>query len=177
MSALTKWESAERARHAFQIYFENQISQLEVKINLKGLSKLPVEIRQIILNLSWPCPLHMTVVSMAEASNLQSLIVSHESTNRPFIFSGKGLYLTRITRAGVPYVSDISYVTSTELVWEGGPITEIVIASDGIGVIGINIKGCKATAAKCEQIRAEWYKSIVSLAEKPLDQITIHRKV
>jgi len=174
---LTEWESTERARHASQIYFENQILQLEKMINLYGLSKLLIEIRQIIINLSWPCKLHLAVVSRAEASNLQNLIISHESTNRRFVISDKSLYLTRIICAGVSYVSDVSYITSPELVWEGGPITKMLIYSDGVGITGIDIKGYKTKAAKCERVRSKWYKSIVFLAQKPLNQITIHQKV
>jgi hypothetical protein len=177
VSPLTKWECTERARHAFQIYFHEQIEELGVRLNLKGLHQLPVEILEHIINLSWPCRLHSTVVSIAEAANVQNSIISREPTNQLFIFSGKSVYLTRITLTGVSYVSDISYTTSRELIWKGGRVTGIVVGSDGIGITDIIMEGYKTTATKDQQIRAQWYKSIVPRAEESLDRITIHQKV
>jgi len=64
---------------------------------------------------------------MAEATELQNLIVPCGSTSRQFVLSGNKLYIQRITRAGVPYIADISYVTTPERVWESGLVTELMI--------------------------------------------------
>jgi hypothetical protein len=116
---------------------------------------------------------------MAEAANnnIRNPAISRELTNRLFSFSDNGVYLTRITFAGVSYVSDISSATSRELIWEGGPVTGIVVGSDGIGVTDIIMEGYKTTATKDRRIRAQWYKSIVPRAEEPMDRIAIQQKV
>jgi len=68
-------------------------------------------------------------------------------------------------------------MTTPELVWDGGPVTEMVIISDGIGIVDIDFKGCKTTAFKRAQNRGQWYKSIRSFSGRPLDQITIQSQV
>lgn len=70
------------------------------------------------------------------------------------------MYLTRVTLAGVSYVSNISHTVSQELIWEGGPITRIVVGSDGNGVTGITMEGYNTTSTKDQHIHAQWYKSI-----------------
>jgi hypothetical protein len=177
LSTPNNWESAERARHAFERYFPNVVVELGEKLNLQGLSKLPLEILQHILQFSWPCTLHPVVIAMAESPDLQSPIFLRETLSRQFILSGNKLYVRRITRAGVSYVLDISYETAPELVWEGGPITEIVITSDGIGIVDINMKGYTTTAIDRKQRCGQWYKSIVALPDQHLDQITVQSKV
>jgi hypothetical protein len=103
--------------------------------------------------------------------------VPRKSTSKHFVLSGNKLYIRRITRAGVSYIVDIGYANAPELVWEGGPIVEIVITSDGIGIVDINKKGYETTALERKQIYGQWYKSIVSLPGQPFDQITIQSKV
>jgi len=171
------WENAERARHAYETYFQSAIIELEEKLNLQGLSTLSLEIIQLIVQLSWPCALHPVLVAMAEASELQKLIVPYESTSRQLMLSGNKLFVRRVTRAGISYIIDISDMTTPELVWDGGPVTEMVTTSDGIGIVDIDVKGCKTTALKRRQNRGQWYKSIRSFSGRPLDQVTIQSQV
>jgi hypothetical protein len=78
------------------------------------------------------------------------------------------LYLQRIIRAGVSYISGIGYTNSPELVWKSGPVAEIMITSDSIGVLDISIKGDKQKPLLCDRRYGLWYKSIGSLPDKSL---------
>jgi len=142
---------------------------------MKGLSKLPVEIRAEIAKLSWPCSLHLAIVTLAEAPCLWDSI--RLASNRQLTLSHEALYLSHATLAGLSYVSDITFHASRELIWKGGPITEITITSDGFGVVGVSMKGYKTSTPQPKQKCAQWYKSIASLPDKPLNQITIYSKV
>jgi hypothetical protein len=173
---LTDWEVTRRARHAFETYFLNQIYKLPCMLDLERLNVLPPEICSYIAKLAWPCSIHPDVVIRAEAPDLQNLITIHESINRELLLN-TSLYIHRVIRAGVSYISSISYTDSPELVWENGPISEIMIISDGIGVFDISIKGYEPKTFQYNKRHGLWYKSISSLPDKSLDQVTIHFKV
>ena len=172
---MTNHESAERARHAFETYFQS--SDLHLDTTMQGLSKLPVEIRAEIAELSWPCSLHLAIVTLAELPYLWDS--TRQANNRQLTLSHEALYLSRTALAGVSYVSNITYRchNSHELVWKGGPISEMTITSDGFSVVGVSMKGHETITLQPEQKYARWYKSIASLPDKPLDQITIYSKV
>jgi len=177
LSMPNDWENTERARHAYETYFQSAIIELEEKLNLEGLSTLPLEILQLIIQLPWPCALHPGLVAMAKASDLHNSIVPYESTSRQLILSSNKLYVRRVTRAGISYIVDISHMTTPELVWDGGPVTEMVIPADGIGIVDVDVKGYKTTALKRKQNRGQRYKSIRPFSGQPLDQITIRSQV
>jgi hypothetical protein len=170
---LTTYESTERARHAYETYFHR--SDIHLDKIIRGFSELPEEIRAEIAKLSWPCSFHLAVITLSEAPYLWDC--NRQANSRQLTLSHEALYLSRATLAGLSYVSDIAFHNSHELIWKGGPITEMTITSDGFSVVGVSMKGHETTSPQPEQIYAQWYKSIASFPDKPLDQITIYSKV